>query len=53
MLKPLISQLLLENSNKLANLTLRTSQNILILKWNYDKSLIKWRTPQKRVNILE
>ena len=53
MSKPLISRLLLENSNKSVDLTLGTSQNAVVPEWNRDGSLIEWKTPEKSLNVRE
>ena len=46
-----MSWLLLENSNTSADPTLETSKNVLVPEWNYNGSLIKWKTPQKSNDI--
>ena len=41
MSKPLISRLLLENSNKPADLSLETSEEVLAPEWNQNRSVIE------------
>jgi hypothetical protein len=53
MSKPLISRLLLENSNKTTDLTLGTLEKLPLPEWNRDGSVIKWRTPQKSLDVRE
>jgi 4-hydroxybenzoate polyprenyltransferase len=45
--KPLMSRLLLENSNKPVEPTLKTSEKVPVLEWNQDGSFIAWETPKK------
>ena len=53
MSKPLMNRLLLENSNKPADKTLVTSEEILALEWNQDGLFIEWKPPQKSEDIRE
>ena len=53
MSKPLMSRLLLENSNKPADLSLETSEKVLVPKWNQNRSVIKLWTPKKSEDIRE
>ena len=53
MSKPLMSRLLLENSNKLEEQTSATSGNHLVPDWNQNNSFIEWVTPQKSTDIRE
>jgi 4-hydroxybenzoate polyprenyltransferase len=53
MAKPLMSRLLLENSNKSTQLAPETLQNTVVPEWNRDGSLIEWGTPQKSVDVRE
>jgi len=51
MAKPLMNRLLLENSNKAAEPTLRTSEKEPVPEWNQDSSFIAFKTPQKSEDI--
>jgi hypothetical protein len=51
MAKPLISRLLLENSNKRDNNTPETSKDIKIPEWHNDNSVVEWETPYKSTDI--
>ena len=53
MSKPLISRLLLENSNKPADLSLETSEEVLVPEQNQNRSVIKLWTPKKSKDIRE
>ena len=53
MSKPLISRLLLENSNKPANLSLETLKEVLVPKQNQNRSVIKLQTLKKSEDIRE
>ena len=53
MSKPLISRLLLENSNKPADLSLETLEEVLVPEQNQNRLVIKLQTPKKSKDIRE
>ena len=53
MAKPLMSRLLLENSNKPVDPTSKPSGKVPVLEWNQDGSFIVWETPKKSEDIRE
>ena len=53
MSKPLISRLLLENSNKPADLSLETSEKVLVPEQNQNRSVIELQTPKRSEDIRE
>ena len=53
MSKPLISRLLLENSNKPDDITSETLGEVPVPEWNQDSSFGEWWTPQKSEDVRE
>ena len=53
MSKPLMNRLLLENSNKPADLSSETLGKVLVLEWNQNRSVIELWTPEKSEDIRE
>jgi hypothetical protein len=51
MAKPLMNRLLLENSNKANEPSLKTSRKRPLPEWNEDSSFGEWKTPQKSEDI--
>jgi hypothetical protein len=51
MAKPLMSRLLLENSNKSIDSISNTSRKVPVLEWNQDGSFITWETPKRSEDI--
>ncbi len=51
MSKPLISRLLLENSNRLEHPALGTSGELHTPNWHESQSLVQWQTPTKSDDI--
>ena len=49
--KPLISRLLLKNSNKRDDNTPETSKDIKIPKWHNNNLVMEWGTPYKSIDI--